>query len=190
MIDFAFQFNFPDHTKLVLSPGRTRNSSPWIDFYHLSAPAARYLSAKGKMHPSGFDTRAVASEEAATFLSIAQGTLTTSVNEKIRDILDANSFVQKIGFIRTVLKTWIKYGRLGGRPSERADTDTGGPHGSSSPQEIYWDGPQERPQTGGSGTGGKFVWVTVGAPGGDGEYRSISLKPGECLRQPEERGDG
>ena len=38
--DGAFQFNFPDHTKLVIAPGRTRSSSPWIDFYHLSPSAA------------------------------------------------------------------------------------------------------------------------------------------------------
>jgi hypothetical protein len=98
--DGAFQFNFPDHTKLVISPGRTRSSSPWIDFYHLSPSAARYFAAKGKMHPSGFDTRAIASDEAATFISIANGSSSNSVEERIREILDANSFMEKIGFMK------------------------------------------------------------------------------------------
>lgn len=168
--DGAFQFNFPDHTKLVMSPGRTRSSSPWIDFYHLSPSAARYFSAKGKMHPSGFDTRAVASDEAATFLSIATGNAANSIEDRIREILDANSFVQKISFIKDVLKGWIKYGRLGGRPLPN--------HSSSGedtvPPEMFWQGTQERSQTGSHGM--KFVWVTVGAPDGDGEYRSVMLK--------------
>lgn len=162
--DGAFQFNFPDHTKLVLSPGRTRNSSPWMDFYHLSPSAARYLAAKGRMHPSGFDTRAVVSDEIATFLSIAYGTSVSSLDERIRDVLDANSFLQKISFIKDVLKSWIRQGRLGGRPSpERPGAD------------MFWEGAQERGQASGGGSS-KFVWVTVGAPGGDGEYRSVSLR--------------
>ncbi|BDD60147.1 hypothetical protein MAP00_005306 [Monascus purpureus] len=175
--DGAFQFNFPDHTKLVISPGRTRDSSPWIDFYHLSASAARYLSAKGRMHPSGFDTRAIASEEASILLAIAEGTLMSTANEKIQEVLEANSFLQKISFIRNVLKTWIKHGRLGGRPSSHALSGERQPDEKSFPSELYWEGAQELPQPG--GPGGKFVWVTVGAPGGDGEYRAISLKPSE-----------
>ncbi|KAL3449060.1 hypothetical protein BJX65DRAFT_274005 [Aspergillus insuetus] len=166
--DGAFQFNFPDHTKLVLAPGRTRNSSPWMDFYHLSPSAARYLATKGRMHPSGFDTRAVVSDEVATFLSIAYGTSTSSLDERIKDVLDANSFLQKISFIKDVLKNWIRQGRLGGRPShEKVGT------------EMFWEGAQERVQSS-SGGGSKFVWVTVGAPGGDGEYRSVSLRDKKC----------
>lgn len=160
------QFNFPDHTKLVISPGRTRSASPWIDFYHLSPSAARYLTAKGKMHPSGFDTRAVASDEAGTFLSIAYGTAGSAMDERMHDILEANSFLQKIAFLKEVFKGWFKHGRLGGGVQEKSDGSSVGPH------EMFWEGTQERV----SGGGGKFVWVTVGAPGGDGEYRSISLK--------------
>ncbi|KAE8138005.1 hypothetical protein BDV38DRAFT_292620 [Aspergillus pseudotamarii] len=165
--DGAFQFNFPDHTKIVISPGRTRSSSPWIDFYHLSPSAARYLSSKGKMHPSGFDSRSMASDEAGTFLSIAYGTGTTPKDERLRDILEANAFLPKITFMKTVLKGWIKLGRLGERSSDQQSASDG----------LFWEGAQERPQPGGSG--GRFVWVTVGAPGGDTEYRSVSLKKGE-----------
>ncbi|KAI9044691.1 Pkinase-domain-containing protein [Aspergillus affinis] len=164
--DGALQFNFPDHTKLVISPGRTRSSSPWIDFYHLSPSAARYLSAKGKMHPAGFDTRALASDEVGTFLSIAYGATASPMDERIRDILDANSFLQKIGFLKDVLKGWLKHGRVGGRPFDKSL----GVEGGLRSLDMFWEGAQERAH------GSKFVWVTVGAPGGDGEYRSITLR--------------
>ncbi|KAJ5781196.1 hypothetical protein N7457_006356 [Penicillium paradoxum] len=173
--DGAFQFNFPDHTKLVISPGRTRSSSPWIDFYHLSASAARFFAARGKMHPAGFDTRAVASDEAATFLSIANGDSVNSTEDRIREILDANSFIQKIAFIKDTLRVWIKFGKLGGRPPSIDSSE------QSMPDESYWQGTQERSQPGSPGT--KFVWVTVGAPDGDGHYRSVMLKDSD-------RGDG
>ncbi|KAJ5290927.1 hypothetical protein N7478_000178 [Penicillium angulare] len=167
--DGAFQFNFPDHTKLVIAPGRTRSSSPWIDFYHLSPSAARYFSAKGRMHPSGFDTRAVASDEATTFLSIVYGESVNSAEARLREILDANSFLQKISFIADVLKVWIKHGRLGGRSTAKRTVGD-----NSVPPEMFWQGTQERSPTTSQGT--KFVWVTVGAPDGDGEYCSVVLK--------------
>lgn len=119
------------------------------------------------MHPSGFDTRAVASDEATAFLSIAHGSTMSSVDERIRDVLEANFFLEKISFIKEVMKSWVKHGRLGGGPSQDQT--------SADASKMLWEGIQERAQLG----GGKFVWVTVGAPGGDGEYRSISLKEKE-----------
>lgn len=178
--DGAFQFNFPDHTKLVISPGRTRSSSPWIDFYHLSSSAARFFAAKGKMHPAGFDTRAVASDEAATFLSIANGDSVNATEDRIREILDANSFIQKIAFIKDTLRVWIKFGKLGGRPPSIDSTE------QSMPDEAYWQGTQERSQPGSSGT--KFVWVTVGAPDGDANYRSVMLKDSDRADGPRSAG--
>ena len=54
------------------------------------------------MHPSGFDTRAVASDETATFMSIALGKLTSSVDAQIGEVLAANSFLKKIQFLKDV----------------------------------------------------------------------------------------
>lgn len=116
------------------------------------------------MHPSGFDTRAIASDEAATFLAIASGSAEAGSDERLRDVLQANCFVRKMKFVKEVLSTWVYYGRLGGRPSTSAPTQTTG--SNTQPTEIFWDGPQERPSNG----VGKYVWVTVGAQGGDGEY--------------------
>ncbi|KAL1969222.1 hypothetical protein VTN77DRAFT_476 [Rasamsonia byssochlamydoides] len=179
--DGAFQFNFPDHTKLVISHGSSRGASPWIDFYHLSPSAARYLSAKGKMHPSGFDTRAVASDEAAAFLAIASAPPDAVTDERLREVLEANSFLQKMDFVRDVLSGWIRWGRLGGRPPG-STVAKGDDAQVEYPREIFWEGPQERPSSGGNG--GKYVWVTVGAQGGDGDYVCIAHPPPQP--QPEQ----
>lgn len=132
------------------------------------------------MHPSGFDTRAVASDEVATFMSIALGKLTSSVDVRIGEVLAANSFPEKIQFLKDVFAGWISKGRLGGRPSPKRAP---GSDRGSAPLEMFWEGAQERPQ---GGTGAKFVWVTVGAPGGDGEYRSISLKDNQAEKEEDE----
>lgn len=121
------------------------------------------------MHPSGFDTRAVASDEAAVFLFIAGSPSPNPSYEGLHDILDANRFLQKIDFVKEVLKGWIRWGGLGGRPP--SSYWEAGNNLSRHPPEIFWEGTQER-----TSSGGKFVWVTVGSPGGDGEYISISPK--------------
>jgi hypothetical protein len=48
------------------------------------------------------------------------------------------------------------------------------------PREMFWQGTQERSQPNTPGT--KFVWVTVGAPDGDGQYRSVMLKDSDRER--------
>lgn len=126
------------------------------------------------MHPTGFDTRAVVSEEAASLIAVADGSYSSTVTEKVRDTLEANSFLEKIAFIRNVLQTWIKHGGLGGRPCD-SDGNMKGACGDDDLQlEIYWRGAQECPQ---EGRAGKFVWATVGAPGGDGRYRTMYTEP-------------
>lgn len=232
MLTHSLQFNFPDHTKLVmhLPDRRSRSSSSTpsscqIDFYHLSPSAARYLSAKGKMHPNGFDTRSVISDNASTFFSSISGDggQTSGITpERFRDILEANFFREKIEFINLVLGSWMRNGRLGGRvvlpsssplssssgsisvsssapltttsssystltrsatlstmhstaPTSIPDTGDGDTQGdNNSSFDMFWGGTQERSWMGSSG--GKFVWVTVGAQGGDGEYISVVLK--------------
>ncbi|KAF3480859.1 cell cycle serine/threonine-protein kinase CDC5/MSD2 [Arthroderma uncinatum] len=200
--DGAFQFNFPDHTKLVLYLPEQRPSSTSdlanscrMDFYHLSPSAARYLSAKGKMHPSGFDTRTVISEPASAYLSSISG-LPTRVpgisSERFRDILEANSFPKKLEFIATVIECWAKNGRLGGKVSVSAPSANGSTLSKSAhlgsissasdvndpikctSADLFWDGAQEKSWA--SASGSKFVWVSVGAQGGDGDYMSVKLQ--------------
>lgn len=134
------------------------------------------------MHPSGFDTRAVASDEAATFLAVASSSPESTSDDRLWDVLEANSFLQKMEFVRDVLSGWIRWGRLGGRPPPsfaKVDSESHGPTEYRS--EIFWEGPQERSSSGGNS--GKYVWVTVGAQGGDGDYVCITPNvPGEARK--------
>lgn len=229
----VLQFNFPDHTKVVISLRKSHHSSRstfcQIDFYHLSPSAARYLASRGKMHPSGFDTRSGISEDAYTFLETLTGSaagdcqpVSDISTARFREILEANSFRDKMDFIEDVLTSWVRNGRLGGRitsglsrysssssfsrvasassassagtTSSTATTRSNGTGSLSStlstaptslgscehPQlqragtELFWAGAQEKSWE--SPSGGKFVWVSVGAQGGDGEYMSLVLK--------------
>lgn len=132
------------------------------------------------MHPAGFDTRAVASDDVTNFMSIANDSAETG-NERLRDVLQANSFLRKMKFVKEVLTTWVNYGRLGGRPST---SNAAGAYGQQqNPGEMVWDGPQERP----SGGGGKYVWVTVGAQGGDGEYICMATNPSQPPLPPQDQ---
>ncbi|OAL73214.1 plk/plk-unclassified protein kinase [Trichophyton violaceum] len=181
--DGAFQFNFPDHTKLVLYLPEQRPADPSelanscrIDFYHLSPSAARYLAVKGKMHPSGFDTRTVISEPASAYLSSISGISTKIPGitaERFRDILEANSFPKKLEFITTVIDCWATNKRLGGRVSLSSVSKVNGAIKCTS-ADLFWDGAQERSWA--SASGSKFVWVSVGAQGGDGDYMSVKLQ--------------
>lgn len=147
-----------------------------IDFYHLSPSAARYLAAKGKMHPSGFDTRTVISEPASAYLSSISGISTKIPGitaERFRDILEANSFPKKLEFITTVIDCWATNKRLGGRVSLSSVSKVNGAIKCTS-ADLFWDGAQERAWA--SASGSKFVWVSVGAQGGDGDYMSVKLQ--------------
>ncbi|KKZ63109.1 hypothetical protein EMCG_02486 [[Emmonsia] crescens] len=193
--DGAFQFNFPDHTKLVisLSPhgshGSPESRPCQADFYHLSPSAARYLSTRGRMHPAGFDTRAVISENLNTYLAALSGHTTHPSgisSSRFCDILEANAFREKLDFVQQVLGSWFENKRLGSRvvlqkglsATRDASSDKTIPDGLTSRRgyrgEIFWDGTQERSWM--TPSGGKFVWVTVGAHGGDGEYFAVQLK--------------
>ncbi|EEP77866.1 hypothetical protein UREG_02715 [Uncinocarpus reesii 1704] len=208
--DGAFQFNFPDHTKLVISlperqPGRLSDTPICcqIDFFHLAPSAARYLRARGKMHPNGFDTRAVITDSASNYFSSLfdeREVNSTTGKYKFYEILEANSFREKMDFIIEVLESWITHGRLGGRILSRSSSSSppassfqtslsqtlatvstyptslsaGNLDMSHNSSDMFWFGPQEKSWA--APAGGKFVWVTVGAQGGDSKYMSLSLK--------------
>lgn len=157
------------------------------------------------MHPSGYDSRAVTTDLASNYFASLFGERSTGSNstkDKFQDILEANSFREKMDFIIEVLESWIANGRLGGRimarssslsstssfqtSSSRSVSSTStyptsvsaGNLGamSQSSADMFWFGAQEKSWT--APSGGKFVWVTVGAQGGDSKYMSISLKSG------------
>ncbi|PGH26757.1 PLK protein kinase [Polytolypa hystricis UAMH7299] len=199
--DGSFQFNFPDHTKLIMSfpKSHTSSDSPpcQVDFCHLSPSAARYIARKGKMHPSGFNTRETMSNEIGEFFALLSTSSPLSpIDTRLCDILEANAFLKKIDFVKEVLDAWVQGGRLGCRVfsnisgsassfassnsatlvASQSSTFTGSRYEGHPDNrgELFWDGAQDRTWL--APSGGKFVWVTLGAQGGDREYAAVLLK--------------
>jgi hypothetical protein len=150
--DGHFQFNFPDHTKIVISA-----DGSWCDFYHLPIEAARDIASKGTLSPSALDGRQNLSFPLQTLLNfMSKPTKSTTVKRPeidpmIQGIPHANDFRRKIEFIRNVVKEWVSNGGLGNsnmNPEHR----------------LRWTGYREivntKPEY-------KHVWVTVGARNGD-----------------------
>ncbi|MCJ1291363.1 Cell cycle serine/threonine-protein kinase cdc5/MSD2 [Xylographa carneopallida] len=98
----TFQFNFPDHTKLVLSA-----TDPGADFYHLSVAAAALLK-KGRLLPK-------AALEERDVLSYPLGVLLAGrcADRDFSAVVAANELVAKVRFVREVVSVWARNGGLG-----------------------------------------------------------------------------
>ena len=146
----SFQFNFPDHTKLVLSP-----TASHLDFYHLPLAAASLLQAGQPLPADALDARSVLSCSVAAMLAgfDAHG-------GNVSELVAANELRAKLEFVRDVVGVWVKSGGLGCMgPGER--------------RRMKWEGVRE------GGGRQKLVWVTVGANGGDGAYEQVVVE-GVC----------
>lgn len=98
----SFQFNFPDHTKLVISDDGT-----WVDFYHLSVRTAHALKKGGTFGAGDLGQRG-----AFTYpMDIMLGGIYK--NHDFRDLVEANELVKKVTFIRDLVKIWVDCGGLG-----------------------------------------------------------------------------
>lgn len=135
-VDGCFQFNFPDHTKLVVSA-----DGSWLDFYHLPPSAAQFLKHGRVLSPTSLADRGVLCYPTDVLLAGQYGAYEFS------DIVNENELRAKVEFVRDVVATWVKEGGLGCMGSN---------------QGWKWMGVAEK--------GGKLVWVSVGAHGGDGRY--------------------
>lgn len=156
--DGHLQFNFPDHTKIVLDATGT-----WCHFWHLSQKAADLLATTGDMDETSLDDRAVLSYPLQTLLNFtavprpSQSQRNTSVRYRpeipveLQGIPAANDFRRKVEFIRAVVKEWAKNGGLG-----KSDMSREG--------RLKWPGVR---QTKNCEVVTKQVWVTVGARGED-----------------------
>ena len=135
----SFQFNFPDHTKIVVSDG-----GAWVDFYHLSAKAAKSLKQGSRLDIEALKDRSVVSYPTAIMVH--------GVYQKrdFSDIIANNDFVAKLDFVKRVFGTWIDCGGLGCLGVDE--------------KYLQWDGMTDR--------GGKPVWVSVGAQSEDLRYHS------------------
>ena len=141
----SFQFNFPDHTKLVISEDGT-----WIDFYHLPIEAAQALRKGDSLKAGALDERKVLSYAVSVMLCGHHGA------DTFGQVIKANELRQKLEFVRDIIKTWIDNGGLGCM--------------TPGTQRLTWTGLAER---GGSNKKQKLVWVTVGAKGGDERFEQI-----------------
>ncbi|KAL2685035.1 hypothetical protein Neosp_006130 [[Neocosmospora] mangrovei] len=157
--DGHLQFNFPDHTKIVIDATGT-----WCHFWHLPQDAAERLAKTGTIGAAALDDRAMLSYPLQTLLNFQAkptapraGRTTTTTRRRpeiapdLQGIPAANDFRRKIIFIKDVVKEWVTNGGLGNSQMSRE-------------ARLRWGGYRENisshlPQ--------KHVWVTVGARWGD-----------------------
>ena len=171
------QFNFPDHTKLVLD-----STGTWCHFWHLPEFAATQLANAGKLIPNALDERGVLSYPLQTLLNFqtkpnaTRSTRSTTASTRrrpeippeLQGIPAANDFRRKVDFVKRVVKEWVSNGGLGNSSMSRESR-------------LRWTGFRETvnvpiPQ--------KHVWVTVGARWGDRRLTAY-VDP----RKPEEIGE-
>ncbi|KAI0428826.1 hypothetical protein F5Y09DRAFT_277746 [Xylaria sp. FL1042] len=159
--DGHLQFNFPDHTKLVLDATGT-----WCHFWHLPQESAEKLAATGELDVSALDERGVLSYPVQTLLNFTTKPAIRptrnptrkrpEINPDIQGIPGANDFRRKIEFIVGIIKEWTANGGLG---NSRMDRE----------HRLMWTGSRETVRSGPS----KHVWVTIGARWGDSRYSAV-----------------
>ncbi|KAI0102907.1 hypothetical protein GGR51DRAFT_525820 [Nemania sp. FL0031] len=159
--DGHLQFNFPDHTKLVLDATGT-----WCHFWHLPQASAEKLAATGQLDESALDDRGVLSYPVQTLLNFTTKPAIRparnptrkrpEINPEIQGIPGANDFRRKIEFIVRILKEWTANNGLG---NSRMDRE----------HRLMWQGSRESVHSGPS----KHVWVTIGARWGDCRYSAV-----------------
>ncbi|GAB1310404.1 Cell cycle serine/threonine-protein kinase [Madurella fahalii] len=168
--DGHLQFNFPDHTKIVID-----STGTWCHFWHLPQVAAKRLQETGSLAESALDDRAVLSYPLQTLLNFATVPKSTSnptrrrpeISPELQGIPAANHFRQKIEFIRDIVREWNANGGIGNSDMSRE-------------KRLRWTGMRE---TRNVQIPAKHVWVTIGARWGD-ERLSAYVDP----RRPDEIG--
>ncbi|KAK1451767.1 hypothetical protein CMEL01_06341 [Colletotrichum melonis] len=175
--DGHLQFNFPDHTKIVLNAAGT-----WCHFWHLPMDAAQNLATTGSLGAAALDERAMLSYPLQTLLnfqakpSAARATRPTTTSRRrpeipteLQGIPVANDFRRKIEFIKNAIKEWVTNGGLGNSAMDRD-------------HRLRWGGHRETVM------GNSFikgVWVTVGARWGDTRL-SAYIDPANPMEMGEE----
>ncbi|KAM7196110.1 cell cycle serine/threonine-protein kinase CDC5/MSD2 [Naviculisporaceae sp. PSN 640] len=164
--DGHFQFNFPDHTKIVID-----STGTWCHFWHLPEDAAKRLEQTGTLAESALDDRTVLSYPLQTLLNfstpakqpaVRAGSRSASnptrrrpeIAPELQGIPAANHFRKKVEFIRDVVREWNANGGIG-----NSDMSRGG--------RLRWLGMRETKNV---AIPAKHVWVTIGARWGDSRY--------------------
>ncbi|KID81839.1 cell cycle serine/threonine-protein kinase CDC5/MSD2 [Metarhizium guizhouense ARSEF 977] len=174
--DGHLQFNFPDHTKIVLDATGT-----WCHFWHLPQDAAERLASTGTIGAAALDDRATLSYPLQTLLNFQSKSSTRSASTRKRPEIDpevqgipaANDFRRKVEFIKNVVKEWVANGGLGNSSMSRESR-------------LRWTGYRELVNT---TIPQKHVWVTIGARWGD-QRLSTLVDPRKPWELGEEEADG
>lgn len=150
--DGGIQFNFPDHTKLVLYTAHERlsESEVHVDFTYLEPSDAIDMRDYGSVTHEALFRRAIASWRLSDILTSSTNTTISSTNlsRKETEIIRTNEVGEKLDWVRGVLGCWIRYGGVGYTGEER----------------LAWTGLGAKAA---AGEKKKMSWVTVGRPGGD-----------------------
>ncbi|KAK5624673.1 hypothetical protein RRF57_000389 [Xylaria bambusicola] len=159
--DGHLQFNFPDHTKLVLDATGT-----WCHFWHLPQDSAEKLATTGELDETALDERGILSYPVQTLLNFTTKPAIRptrnptrkrpEINPDIQGIPGANDFRRKIEFIVSIIREWTTNNGLG---NSRMDRE----------HRLMWAGSRETVRSGPS----KHVWVTIGARWGDCRYSAV-----------------
>ncbi|KAB5580423.1 hypothetical protein GE09DRAFT_949204 [Coniochaeta sp. 2T2.1] len=163
--DGHMQFNFPDHTKIVLD-----STGTWCHFWHLPAAAALKLEETGALDESALDDRTVLSYPLQTLLnfsvppkqpatrsasaSAASRRLRPEIRPDLQGIPAANQFRRKIEFVRDMVREWTSNGGIGNSDMSRE-------------RRLRWTGVRETKNV---QVPAKHVWVSIGARWGDERY--------------------
>lgn len=141
-VDGAFQFNFPDHTKLILY-----GDGKWIDLYYMPPAMMKRLKSGRPLDQQMLDGRKKLGYSPATFVQLCSSDGATARTEELKTIVQVNEMQSKISFVKSVVDIWVQAGGLG-RLGEN--------------KYVKWDGFQAKKG---------LAWVSVGANGGDHYYK-------------------
>ena len=142
--DGSFQFNFPDHTKLlVYRSNQIDDRRLMLDLYYLQPEDATYLAKYGSMSERSMERR--------DSVSCPISQIFGNGDAKYGNIFTTNQVLGKLSWIRGVFSVWIREGGLGRTGKEK----------------LAWSGLQDQATERSKKV--SMVWVTVGRDGGDGE---------------------
>ncbi|KAI9876401.1 MAG: Cell cycle serine/threonine-protein kinase cdc5/MSD2, partial [Pleopsidium flavum] len=141
----SFQFNFPDHTKIVIS-----RDGKWCDFYHLPVEGAKYLNRNHTLPMKLLEKRDVLSYPVSVLL---QGHYkpkdSKDESHVFKKVIVVNHLPEKLAFIQDVARRWHDCGGIGCM-------------GEGEQAKLKWEGMAVK------NTGDKsdrLIWDTVGARG-------------------------
>lgn len=119
----------------------------WVDFYHLPIAAAQTLKAGEVLEAGALAERSVLCYPTSVMLSGSYR------SHNFEELVRENELNAKMSFVRDVVDIWLKEKGLGCMGRKKG---------------LKWEGMMEK--------GGKLVWVTVGAKGGDRRYEMPAVK--------------